>query len=120
MKINYKNTALAFLEDPMRFPFYLPEYNKELSTADKMELQYGIKQATSTSGFKEQWLNNIQYVTSPFYKAYQQAGPKIKSVVLDTEFEDVGTLIIPWPNHTQTIFYALHTNGKKDNWEYEP
>lgn len=119
MKLNYKNTALGFLEDPLSFPFYVPEYSNPLKLWEQEEFKYSLRQAFLTSGFKDSWSNNIQYVTKPFHQAYTQSQGKIKSVVTETVFEDAGTLIIPWENHTQTIFYALHTNGEKENWEYE-
>ena len=119
MKINYKNTALSFLEDPLTFPFYVPEYSIEMTLGEEEEFKYSIRKAVLTSDFKESWLNNIQYVTKPFHEAYSRSQSKIKSVVTETIFEEAGTLIIPWKNHTQTIFYALRTNGEKIDWDYE-
>jgi hypothetical protein len=119
MKINYKNTALGILENPDDFPIYIPEYTVPMTLGEEETFKYGVRQAIKSSGFKDDWLNNIQYVTGPFYKAYQKSANKIKAVVTETEFEEAGTLILPWHNHTQTIFYALRTNGDKDNWEYE-
>jgi hypothetical protein len=120
MKINYKNTALSILDDTKTFPFYLPEYTKEMNFVEEEKFKYSIRMAVSTSGFIESWKSNVQYVTRPFWDAYAKSQGKIKSVVQETEFEDAGTLIIPWKNHTQTIFYALRTNGKKgEEWDYE-
>lgn len=119
MKINYKNTALSFLEDPLSFPFYVPEYTRSMTLGEEEEFKYSMRQAVLESKFKEQWSSNIQYVTKPFYEAYTRSQSKIKSVVTESVFEEAGTLIIPWQNHTQTIFYALRTNGDKDNWDYE-
>lgn len=120
MKINYKNTALGLLNDPSTFKFYLPEYTKEMTLAQEEEFKFSIKTAVASSGFNEHWLKNIQFVTMPFWNAYARSQAKIRTVVQQTEFEDAGTLIIPWKNHTQTIFYALRTNGKTgDDWNYE-
>lgn len=120
MKINYKNTALSLLDDPTKFPFYLPEYTKDMTLVEEETFKYSIRNAVATSGFIDSWKNNVQYVTRPFWDAYSRSQSKIKSVVQETVFEEAGTLIIPWKNHTQTIFYALRTNGQKgDEWDYE-
>lgn len=119
MKISYKNTALGVLDNPDKFEFYLPEYTVAMTLGDEETFKYSVKQAIITSGFKENWLNNIQYVTAPFHQAYVKSQSKIKTVVMETVFEEAGTLIIPWKNHTQTIFYAIRTNGQKEQWDYE-
>lgn len=118
MKINYKNTALGFIKDPENFPFYLPDYTHEMTFAEGEAFKKSIIKSTNGSGFKESWLTNIQYVTMPFYDAYNRSRDKIRPEVTSVEFQEAGTLIIPWPRHTQTIFYAIQTTGKKENWEY--
>jgi hypothetical protein len=119
MKINYKNTALSLLDNPMSFPMNVPEYTKVMTLAEEEDFKYSIRMAVSTAGFKEAWKNNVQYVTRPFWDAYARSQSKIKTVVQETAFEEAGTLIIPWKDHTQTIFYALRTNGVKESWDYE-
>lgn len=120
MKISYKNTALRFLENPKDFPFHTPdEYNKPMTKAQDYKLLYGLMDQFSEPGFADNFKNNIQYVTQPFYEAYCKARPKLKEVVFDTELYESGTIIIPWPNHTQTFFYYIKTNGKKDSWDYD-
>lgn len=119
MKINYKNTALSLLDDPMKFPMYIPEYTKEMTLGEEKEFEHSIRMAVSTAGFKKDWKENVQYVTRPFWDAYARSQSKIKTVVQETVFEEAGTLIIPWKDHTQTFFYALRTNGQKENWDYE-
>lgn len=120
MRINYKNTALGFLEDPYKFPFYIPEYSNPLSLEQEKAFSRTIRDAVYNSKFKNDWSKNVRFVTMPFHDAYAKSASKIKSVVQDTEIEDVGTLIIPWKDHTQTIFYALSMNGRNgDEWSYE-
>lgn len=119
MKINYRNTALDILDNPMSFPIYLPEYTKDMTLGEQKDFEYSIRMAVSTAGFKKDWRENVQYVTRPFWDAYARSQSKIKTVVKETAFEEAGTLIIPWPNHTQTIFYALQSNGDKNNWNWE-
>jgi hypothetical protein len=119
MKINYKNTALGFLEDPMNFKIYCPEYTTEMTLQEEKQFIDSLREATLKNPLREQWLNNVQYVTVPFYEAYHKAAPKIKPMIQQTAFEEAGTLIIPWKGHTQTIFYGLLANGNKENWQYE-
>lgn len=119
MKINYKNTALGFLEDPMNFKIYCPEYTTAMSLKEEKEFIDSLRKAFLNSPMREHWLTNIQYVTVPFYEAYCKAAPKIKEMIPQTQFEEAGTLIIPWQGHVQTIFYGLLANGNKEDWQYE-
>src|SRR5690606_3277412 len=62
---------------------------------------------------------NIQYVTQPFLEAVERGREKIKEIVLKTPLDDSGTLILPYKNHTQSIFYCIISNGQQDNWRYQ-
>jgi hypothetical protein len=118
MKINYNNTALEFLDNPMRFNFYIPEDTTPKLT-DQEARQFGMSLREAYRNKLVNYKKNIQLITQPFYKAYQSARGKIKETVLSETFEDCGTLIIPWPSHTQTIFYVITTNGKTgDDWDF--
>lgn len=120
MKITYNNTALEFLDDPMHFPFYIPEdTTPRLSEEEARRFGMSIRQAYSGKG--NSYKKNIQLITQPFYHAYRAASGKLKQTVLKESFEETGTLIIPWPNHTQTFFYLLRTNPKKNDdekWDF--
>jgi hypothetical protein len=81
--------------------------------ADKLNDAIRSGYSDKTKRYKE----NIQLITRPFYHAYHSAKSKLKEVVFKEEIEAVGTLIIPWPIHTQTIFYTLKTEiDKEGNW----
>lgn len=119
MKINYKNTALSFLDDPNNFPFHTPEaYNVPMTEEEDQKLGRGLRMAFSEADLVSDLKKNIQYVTQPFYEAYCKSAKKLKDIVKTTVIEDIGTLIIPWPTHTQTIFYMLQMDGSGDNWDF--
>lgn len=112
MRINYRNTALKFLEDPKNMPIHTPDgYSKPLTKEQDYKLLYGLQNQFAQEGFSEVFSRNIQYITMPFYDAYRRAEARLKEVVLKTKIEDSGTLIIPHPQHTQTIFYRLKSKG---------
>lgn len=120
MKISYKNTALSFLEEPNKFAFHTPDsYGKQMTTQEDLKLMHGLIDQFSQPGFADHFNKNIQYVTQPFYEAYQKSASKLKEVVRTTEINDSGTLILQWPHHTQTMFYMIDSNGKEgDEWLY--
>lgn len=119
MKISYKNTALALLENPDRFPFYLPEEDtKNMNEEKRQEFGRSIRVAFR-KGSKGLFDQSIQYITQPFYRAYQAARNKLRDLYDKQQFEESGTLIIPWPRHTQTIFYFIKTSGSGENWKIQ-
>lgn len=120
MRINYKNTALAFLEEPKKFQFHTPEaYSTPTTEYQNLKMMNGLMEQFSEPGFADLFNKNIQYVTQPFYDAYRLSEKKLKEVVKTTEIDDSGTLIIQWPQHTQTVFYMLRSNGNPDDWKFE-
>jgi hypothetical protein len=120
MKINYKNTALSFLEDPYNFSMHTPdEYQKPMSKAEDLKLLHGLQAQFSEPGFADLFKKKVQYITQPFYESYWRGRDKLREIALDTEFDDAGTFIIPWKTHTKTFFYMLRTNGKKEDWDFE-
>lgn len=126
MKINYKRTALYFLENPKMIPLHTPGegYSTPLTKEQDLKLLYGLQEQFSDKEFASNFDKNIKFVTIPFYEAYQSSRDKLREVVMKTELDASGTLIIAWPNHTQTFFYRITSNGKDDGkkedsqWEY--
>lgn len=113
MKINYKNTALEFLDNPKNVAIHTPDaYNKVLSKAEDYKLLYGLQNQFAELGFADHFKKKIQYITQPFYDAYRRAENKLKEFALKEEIDDSGTLIIQHKEHTQTIFYRLKTKGE--------
>jgi hypothetical protein len=120
MKINYTNTALKILENQNEFNFHLPqEIVPEMSEKEAQDFGYSVLEAFKNSGLSKEFKKNIQYVTQPFYEAYHKSQIKIKEIVMKEKFDEAGTLIIPWPTHTQTIFYYINTDTEQEEWVYE-
>jgi hypothetical protein len=117
MKISYNNTALSFLGNTKQFPFYIPEMHPKITDAQTLELDWLVREGykNHVSNYKK----NIQLITEPFYKAYHLAKPKLKDVIFKEVFEKAGTLILPHPQVTKTIFYAMETSIKNDKWEFD-
>lgn len=122
MKINYKRTALSFLENPKMVPLHTPGggYTSPLTEEQDLKLLYGLQEQFSDKEFAANFSKNIQVCTIPFYEAYQSSRDKLREVVKTTELDVSGTLIMQWPNHTQTFFYRITSNGKDSagQWEY--
>lgn len=115
MKINYKNTAFEFLENPQNMAIHTPDgYAKPLTKEQDYKLLYGLIGQFKEEGFADNFNKKIQYITKPFYEAYRKAQPKLKEVVLKTEMDDSGTFILQFPNHTQTMFYKIKSKGNGD------
>jgi hypothetical protein len=80
MRINYRNTALKFLEDPKNMPIHTPDgYSKPLTKEQDYKLLYGLQNQFAQEGFSEVFSRNIQYITMPFYDAYRR-GVKKKEI----------------------------------------
>lgn len=119
MKLNYKNTAIRFLEDSVNFPFDVPEYNVPMSIPEKWNLKYHIRNHAVDEIKRQRYSLNIQYVTKPLYDAYLKSIGKIREVTEAIKLEDYGTLIIPRDTYTLTIFYFIKAEGKIGEWDYQ-
>lgn len=112
MKINYRNTALMFLENPKDVALHTPDgYSKPLSKGQDYQLLYSLQDQFSQEGFSDFFSKKIQYITQPFYEAYRKSCAKLKDVVIKTEMNDSGTFIFQFEHHTQTMFYRIVNNG---------
>lgn len=116
MRINYKNTALSFLENPKKFSFHTPEaYSKPMTELEDLKLMHALIDEFSKPETATYFNKNIQYITQPFLEAYRKSESKLKEVVKSTPIDDSGTLILQFKQHTQTIFYRIKSNGQP-NW----
>lgn len=63
--------------------------------------------------FKEK----IQYISDPFYAAYNKSVSKLSSVLDSEPIDQSGTFISrSSPGETNTIFYSITSEGKKDDF----
>jgi hypothetical protein len=116
MKISYKNTALAFLDDPDKMKFGLPEAHVPMTEGEKLRFGHSVRESFKTvaPAFK----SNIRFVAIPFIDAYFKARHKLKDVFDKVPMDEVGTFI--WVNngYTFTNFYYLKTFGEGEDWHY--
>lgn len=115
MKINYKNTCLSFLDDPDNINFEMADSDTKLNMSE----QYNFMKSFKTA-FKQVvpfFKKNIQYVSIPFFEAYDKSRQKLKSVFDKEQIDDCGTLIWQIGSHTMTCFYSIKTTGTGDAWK---
>lgn len=110
MKINYKNTALGFAEDPANFLFYLAEDSKKMSEPERIAFGRSLRQAFKESQLMELMTKNIRYVTEPFWKAFQKSKSKLHDLIMKEEVNETGILIISGQPFTLTVYYAVLIN----------
>ena len=118
MKINYKNTALEMLDNPMNVAIHTPGdggyNNKSMTKKEDLDLLYMIQGQFANPEFSSSFKENIQYVTQPFYEAYKKAGDKLRPVCLKEPIQEQGTLVFKFEHHTQTMFYRIENSGNGD------
>jgi hypothetical protein len=119
MKINYKNTALGFLEDPEKMEFNLPEDSSGMTEFERLNFGHSIRSAYKENA--DLFKTNVRYISNPFFEAYKRAEHKLKGVILETEFEESGTLIFKaeGSKHYHTWFYVLITTVVNGEWNYK-
>jgi hypothetical protein len=128
MKINYKNTALGFLEPGADIDFIVPDRDKGWTLYEQENFRRSVIESFKENpklavAFKE----HIQFISHPFINAYEKARTKLKDLFYQESLTKSGTLI--WisaaPNGkqcTNTMFYAIETKGQpkeqKENWDF--
>jgi hypothetical protein len=114
MKINYKSTALWFLDDPDKMEFDIPEPHIPMTEAEKLVFGHSFRDAfkPAIGMFKDK----IQYVSDPFMEAYMKNRHKLSKVFDKEEIEASGTLIWKHGSFTFTTFYYIKTEGQGDAW----
>lgn len=116
MKINYNNTALGLLDNITAKSFTICE------DSDHSPIEY--KRAVGLSVVKEfpkvahLFKERIQYISDPFYAAYNKSVSKIASVLDSEPIDQSGTFISrSSPGETNTIFYSITSDGKRDDFK---
>jgi hypothetical protein len=116
MKINYKNTALGLLDNINVHSFTICE------DAENSPLEY--KRAVGLSVINEfpkvahLFKERIQYISDPFYAAYNKSVSKLAGVLDSEPIDQSGTFISrSSPGETNTIFYSITSEGQKENFK---
>jgi hypothetical protein len=111
MKINYNNTALCLLDKMDPFQFRVCEDGEHSSQEFKTAL--GLSVVKEWPKIVDRFKERIQYISDPFYQAYNSSVHKLKSVIDAEEIDCCGTFISrSTPSETNTIFYDFRTEGK--------
>jgi len=116
MKITEKNTAIGLLDKMDLSSFTISE------DADKTPLEYKRAFAASLVGewhkIAPAFVDKIQYISDPFYKAYDKSVGKLAPVFFDQDIDESGTFISrASPSETNTIFYNILATGKGENYK---
>lgn len=107
MKINYKNTALGFLEDPANWELNLAESNKKMTQFELIKFGESVRKAMIKSELRDSFRTKIRYISGPFLDAYYAAKSKLKDIIMSEPVEECGTFIFNKNGFTITLFYAI-------------
>jgi hypothetical protein len=116
MKINEKNTALGLLDDMSPQAFRICEDAEHSPQQYKTAL--GLSIVREWPKIVDRFKNKIQYISDPFHSAYIEAQSKLVSVIDAEEIDESGTFISrSSPSETNTIFYDIRSEGKRENFK---
>ena len=115
MKINYNNTALGLLDNITARSFTICE------DSDHSPIEYkravGLSVVNEFPKVAHLFKEKIQYISDPFYAAYNKSVSKIANVLDSEPIDQSGTFISrSSPGETNTIFYSITSEGKKEDF----
>lgn len=114
MKINTKNTALGLLTNMNEQAFRIADDDGHTTRYEKTML--GLSLVREWPKMKDRFAHKIQYITEPFYHAWDKASSKLAPVLDKEPINDCGTFIhSPRAGETNTIFYHLKTWQDENN-----
>lgn len=117
MKINYRNTALHFLDDPKNIVFNVPANRKYRHEEDKRIFGKAMTIAFSKSLSSPLYRKKIQYITNPFHEAFYKNKSKLTEVFDKMNFNTCGVLLYSKGSWTTTCFYMIYTEGHGEDWK---
>lgn len=118
MKINYKNTALDLLDRIDASSFRVIDDGGQTTFEEKMRLAHSI--INKWPALSERFKKKKQYISDPFYEAYDKGCYKLKDVLDTEEIDESGTFIFRvTPSETNTIFYSIQTCGKDKEFDMD-
>lgn len=116
MKINYKNTAIGLLDHIDPYSFTICE-DSDYSSID-YKRQVGLSVVDQFPKVAHLFKQKIQYISDPFYQAYNRGAYKMAKVLDSEPISESGTFISrSSPSETNTIFYSIHTEGKGESFK---
>lgn len=118
MKINYKNTALGLLDKMDQYQFRLISDGDQTTRAEKTNL--GLSIVRIWPNISTRFKRKIQYISEPFYSAFEKGAHKLISVLDAEPIDAAGTFIFKASGReTNTIFYSIVTSGKNESFEMD-
>lgn len=116
MKINYKNTALALLDNINPHSFTMNE------DIDHSPIEYkrrvGLSVVSEFPKVAHLFKKKIQYISDPFHAAYLAGCKKLVNVLDSEPINESGTFISrSTPSETNTIFYHITSEGKNEDFQ---
>lgn len=114
MKINYKNTGLSFLEK-WDEEINIPEGHKPMTQQE--DRAFGRSVMEGLEDGKALFSGKIQYISQPFWEAYQKGKHKLAEVFDKEEMEEGGTFIWQFGSFTFTTFYYLKSYIHDNVWK---
>ena len=114
MKINYKNTALGFLDGSRPIEFYLAEPSTPMTEEKKKIFGHSVRTALQRDS--DLFKDNIRYISEPFFNAFIKSKSKLSKVFDKEDMDESGTFVWAKGSFTTTVFYALITTGSGDEW----
>lgn len=116
MKINPQNTALGLLDHMDPFSFRMCEDAEQ--SGQEYKSQVGLSIVREWPKVVDFFKDKVQYISDPFYQAYNRGMSKLASVIDSEEINESGTFISrSSPSETNTIFYHICTEGKDENFK---
>lgn len=118
MKINKNNTAIHLLDHMDAASFRLIDDSGQTTFQQKMTLANSVIE--KWPALKQRFNKKIQYISDPFYEAYNRASHKLVNVLDKEPINESGTFIYrASPGETNTIFYSIETWGKDKDFEMD-
>jgi|ERR1051325_495829 hypothetical protein len=116
MKINYKNTVLGLLDNITPSSFTICEDSEQSPLEYKRRV--GMSVVNEFPKVAHLFKEKIQYISDPFYQAYNKSTSKLASVLDSEPINQSGTFISKSsPSETNTIFYSIISEGKKEDFK---
>ena len=114
MKINTKNTALGLLTNMNEHAFRIADDGGTTTRYEKTML--GLSLVREWPKMKDRFASKIQFISKPFYDAYDKAAHKLVSVLDKDPINEHGTFLHSAQNgEMNTIFYHLRTWKDENN-----
>lgn len=118
MKINYKNTAIGLLDNMNPERFRIIDDGGDTTFDQKMRLAHSLVRIWPN--ISPRFKKKIQYMSEPFYTAYDGAAHKLANVIDADDLDESGTIIYRASrSETNTVFYSIVTTGKGKDYEMD-